>query len=65
MKIEWNRDRCVGHAQCVVAAPELWDVDDDGYAVTRTDFAVPPGLEGKARASADACPECAITIVDA
>jgi ferredoxin len=64
MKLDWNRDRCVGHAQCAVAAPELWDVDDDGYAVTKIEGSVPPELEAKAIASANACPECAITIVE-
>jgi ferredoxin len=63
MKLGWNQDRCVGHAQCAVVAPELWEIDDAGYAVSKIDGTVPVELEAKALASADACPECAITVV--
>jgi ferredoxin len=64
MKLDWNRDRCVGHAQCAAVAPDLWDVDDDGYAVSKINGDVPAELEAAARASVNACPESAITIVE-
>jgi ferredoxin len=64
MKLDWNRDRCVGHGQCVAAAPDLWELDDDGYAVLKVTGDVPDALVDRARASERACPECAITVVD-
>jgi ferredoxin len=64
MRIEFDRDACQGHNRCYLLAPELFDVDDEGYAVPRIDGEVPDGLEEKARLAADNCPEFAITVVD-
>lgn len=64
MEIEFDRSRCVGHNRCHLLAPELFDVDDEGYAVVRIDGPVPSELEAKARLAADNCPEYAITVVD-
>ncbi len=64
MRIEFDRDACEGHNRCYLLAPELFDVDDEGYAVLRIDGEVPEELVEKARLSADNCPEYAITIVD-
>jgi 4Fe-4S single cluster domain len=41
--------------------PELFQVDDIGYAL-RPEFDVPPGAEENAREGAAACPERAITL---
>lgn len=64
MEIEFDRSRCVGHNRCYLLAPELFDVDDEGYAVLRADGPVPPELEAKARLAADNCPEYAISVSD-
>ena len=64
MKIEFAPDRCVGHGQCYATAPELWEPDDEGYSKPKFESEVPPGLEEKARLSANMCPEYAITIVE-
>ncbi|HWC80483.1 MAG TPA: ferredoxin [Pseudonocardiaceae bacterium] len=63
MKISIDSTKCSGHARCAATAPDVFELDDDGYAVP---FAgdVPPGLEDKARDGAHACPELAITVVD-
>jgi ferredoxin len=52
--------RCVGHARCNATAPDVFDLDDDGYVVP-FDGEVPPALEPRARAGIDACPERALT----
>ena len=53
--------KCVGHARCNATAPEVYELDDDGYVVPpRGD--VPAALENQARAGADACPERALTV---
>ena len=64
MKIRFERERCQGHNRCYLLAPELFDVDDEGYAVLIGDGAVPEGLEDKARLAADNCPEYAIELVE-
>ncbi len=64
MKIQFDRDACQGHNRCYLLAPELFDVDDDGYAVLLVTGDVPDDLKDKAELAADNCPEFAITLVD-
>jgi len=45
-------------------APELFDVDDDGYAILRHEGSVPNELEHRAELAAANCPEFAIEIVN-
>jgi ferredoxin len=62
VKISYDRSACQGHNRCYLLAPELFDVDDEGYAILRIDGDVPTELEDKARLAADNCPEYAITV---
>ena len=62
MRIVFDRDKCQGHSRCYMLAPELFDVDDEGYAVVRVDGSVPAELERQARLAADNCPEFAISV---
>ena len=62
MQITYNRDACQGHNRCYMLAPEVFDVDDEGYAILLIDGDVPPELEEKAQLTADNCPEYAIEI---
>lgn len=64
MRIVFDRDACQGHNRCYLLAPELFDVDDDGYAVLLIDGDLPSELEAKARLATDNCPEYAITLQD-
>lgn len=64
MKIKYDRAACQGHNRCYMLAPELFDTDDDGYAVLLVSGNVPPELEEKAQLAADNCPEYAITVVE-
>lgn len=59
-----DADKCQGYANCFLAAPELWDFDEEtDIAVLR--LAAPPAeLREKADASARGCPAAAITVVD-
>ena len=63
MRIEFDKDLCQGHNRCYLLAPELFDVDDDGFAVLRVSGDVPAELEQKAQLCADNCPEYAISVV--
>lgn len=60
MRVE--TEKCQGHNRCYALAPELFDVDDYGYATEVGDGIVPTGLEDKARLAASNCPEFAIVI---
>ena len=62
MRIVYDREACQGHNRCYLLAPELFDVDDEGYAVLRVHGEVPSDLEKKAQLAADNCPEYAITV---
>ncbi|MFP5321404.1 MAG: ferredoxin [Acidimicrobiia bacterium] len=64
MRIDYDRDACQGHNRCYSLAPELFDVDDEGYAVLLVTGDVPPELHEKARLCADNCPEFAIEVVE-
>jgi len=62
MRIVYERSRCQGHGRCYALAPELFDSDDEGYAVLLVTGALPAEREAAARLAADNCPEFAITI---
>ena len=62
MRITVDSEKCQGHNRCYSLAPELFDVDDYGYATEIGDGQVAPELEEKARLAAANCPEYAITI---
>lgn len=65
VKIHVNPDKCQGHNRCYVLAPELFDVDDYGYATEVNEGVVPDGLRDKAELAIANCPEHAIEIVEA
>jgi len=62
VKIKFGRSACQGHNRCYMLAPELFDTDDEGYAILRVEGDVPPELEEKAQLTADNCPEYAIEV---
>ncbi|MFQ5558458.1 MAG: ferredoxin [Acidimicrobiales bacterium] len=62
MKIRFDRPACQGHNRCYMLAPELFDTDDEGYAILLVDGDVPADLEEKAQLAADNCPEFAIDV---
>ena len=64
MKIRFERERCQGHNRCYLLAPELFDVDDDGYAVPLVEGELDEEQVAKAQLAADNCPEYAIELVE-
>ena len=58
MKIEVEQDKCCGYGDCVLAAPDTFELGDDGLAHV-IDGAQP--TEAEAREGAAACPVAAIT----
>ncbi|WP_216898432.1 ferredoxin [Nocardia alni] len=61
MRITIDTAKCSGHARCWATAPEVFDLDDNGYALPVSQE-VPADREAAARAGERACPERAITV---
>ncbi len=61
MKITIDTTKCSGHARCWATSPDVFELDDDGYAVAY-DGEVPAELATAAREGALACPERAIAV---
>jgi ferredoxin len=59
MKIEVNRELCMGSGNCSFWAPGVFDLDDDGIAVVLDPSAAP---EDKIILAGQGCPTQAITI---
>ena len=59
MRVEVDRDRCEGNAVCLGIAPDLFDLDDEDYAVVKLD-PVPAELEDAAVQSVAECPRAAL-----
>jgi len=61
MKLTIDTTKCSGHARCAATAPDLFELDDSGYALP-FEGEVPAEFEETARQGAMACPERAITV---
>jgi ferredoxin len=62
MKVVVDFDACAAHGDCVVEAPEIFDLGDDDEVVKVLIEEPGEGLRGQAQAAADACPMAAIRI---
>jgi ferredoxin len=62
MRVHVDGDRCQGHNRCYALAPDLFDVDDLGFATELGHGVVAPEHEEQARLAAANCPEHAIEI---
>ncbi|MFC4499210.1 MULTISPECIES: ferredoxin [Streptomyces] len=62
LRIELLADACVGAGQCVLAAPAVFDQDDDGVAIVLDDA---PGHDehDAVREAADLCPSSALRLI--
>ena len=63
MKIEADREVCIGAGMCVLTAPTCFDQDDDGTVVV-LQVDVPEGDERRIRNAVDSCPSGALSVVD-
>ncbi|UXA07879.1 ferredoxin [Mycobacterium sp. SMC-2] len=63
MRVVVDRDRCEGNALCVKAAPEVFALDDDEYAVVIAD-PVPAEQEALAEKAIADCPRAALSRKD-
>ncbi len=60
MKVEVDADRCRGHGICLTVCPEVFTLNDDGYA--EADASAAEGRENEVRAAEQACPERAVVL---
>jgi ferredoxin len=61
MKLTIDTAKCSGHARCYAVAPDVFDIDDLGYAVP-VDREVTEPLDEDIAAGIAACPERAISV---
>ena len=62
MDIHVDYDRCEGHGECVIAAPEVFDLNDDGDEVIVLDDSPAEALRRKVEAAVKLCPVAALRI---
>jgi ferredoxin len=58
-----DRDRCEGNAVCLGIAPDIFDLDDEDYAVVKTD-PIPADQEELAEQAIAECPRAALVRED-
>jgi ferredoxin len=63
MKVVVNFDACMSNAQCMRAAPTVFEVRDDGYLYVLQETP-PQSLRAEVEEAARLCPTQAITIED-
>jgi ferredoxin len=62
MKVSVDRNECLGNAQCVMAAPDLFELRDDEDQVSVLQEEVPAELEDDARYAVNLCPVQALLL---
>jgi ferredoxin len=61
IRVVVDREVCQNHGQCVFAAPQVFELDDDGELAQLQDE-VGEDLRANVEEAADVCPTQAITI---
>lgn len=64
MKVAVDRAACKGHGRCYMVAPEIFDCDEEGFAVVIADAPTDVQLGDLERAISN-CPEQAVTATSA
>jgi ferredoxin len=64
VKVVVDFDACAAHGDCVVVAPEIFDLGEDDEVVTLLQAEPSDDLRPNAQAAVDACPMAAIRIED-
>ncbi len=63
MKVHIDKDVCAGFGFCLDLAPEVFELNDDGYAVVLS-ADVPVDKEEAVRTAVMQCPSSAISITE-
>jgi ferredoxin len=59
VRVKVDHDRCEGNAVCLGIAPDIFDLDDEDYAVVKVD-PVPADQEALAEQAIAECPRAAL-----
>lgn len=64
MRVTVDEDLCIGDETCVDICPEIFEMNEEGLAITKlgADEEVPESLEASCREAAESCPAEAIII---
>ncbi|MFJ2868461.1 ferredoxin [Kitasatospora sp. NPDC087314] len=62
VRINLDREKCIGSGQCVLAAPDWFDQDEDGIAVVLEEETTSEGESEDVRLAAFTCPALAISL---
>jgi len=64
MKVKIDNSRCEGHARCYALAPEVFEIDKEGYGHVKAGCEeVADDIRKKVMTAAKNCPEYAISII--
>lgn len=63
MQVKCNKEICQGHGRCAAMAPEVFQLDSNGYLDTEV-IDVPEGLEDQAKLGVASCPEEALSLIE-
>lgn len=61
MKVEVNREACIGCGACAAICDDVFEIDDEGLSTVK-DNNVSENLEDSVKEACDACPTEAITV---
>jgi ferredoxin len=64
MKVTVDKEKCIGSGQCVLAAPDVFDQQEDDGIVVLLNPDPPADLAEDVRQAAAVCPALAITVED-
>lgn len=64
MKIQLDKRLCAVHGECVIEAPEIFDLGDDDDTATVLQESPSESHRAAVERAAAACPVAAITIID-
>ena len=62
MRLRIDSRLCQGHARCAALAPELFDLDENGFGIVRPGCENAPADDPQALVAVDNCPEQAIVL---
>ena len=61
MKVKVNRDACIGCGACAAICPYVFEIDDEGLSVAKTEE-VEEDKKQEVQDAADSCPTGAIEV---
>lgn len=64
MHVAVNYELCAGHGQCLLAAPTVFDLEDDADQVTLLNAAPSEDQRAGVQRAVSMCPTAALTLTD-